>query len=119
MKIIRYEDAQGSKHHGALSSTGSARKIKGEIFGDFEVTQEPADVRRILAPVVPTMIWCIGQNYRRHAAESGASAPELPIIFAKGPNTLQDPGEPILLPTHLASSEVHYECELAVVIGRT
>lgn len=118
MKIIRYEDVQGSKHHGALSADGSARKIKGDIFGNFEVTQEPADVKRLLAPVVPAIIWCIGQNYRRHAQESGATAPELPIIFAKGPNALQDPEQPILIPTHLASNEVDYECELAVVIGR-
>ncbi|HWF92783.1 MAG TPA: fumarylacetoacetate hydrolase family protein [Terriglobales bacterium] len=117
MKIIRYQDAQGSKHHGALSADGSARKIKGDIFSNFEVTEEPADVRRLLAPVVPAMIWCVGQNYRRHAQESGATAPELPIIFAKGPNTLQDPGQPILIPTHLASNEVDYECELAVIIG--
>jgi 2-keto-4-pentenoate hydratase/2-oxohepta-3-ene-1,7-dioic acid hydratase in catechol pathway len=119
MKIIRYEDAHGNKHHGALNENGSARKITGDIFGHFEVTEEPADMRRLLAPIVPTMIWGIGQNYRWHAAESGASAPELPIIFAKGPNTLQDPEQPILIPTHLASSEVDYECELAVVIGRT
>ncbi len=117
MKIIRYEDVQGSKHHGVLGANGSARKIKGDIFSNFEVTQDPADVRRLLAPVVPAMIWCIGQNYRRHAQESGATAPELPIIFAKDPNTLQDPEQPILIPTHLASNEVDYECELAVVIG--
>jgi 2-keto-4-pentenoate hydratase/2-oxohepta-3-ene-1,7-dioic acid hydratase in catechol pathway len=118
MKIIRYEDVQGSRHHGALGADGSTRKIKGDIFSNFEVTQEPADVHRLLAPVVPAMIWCIGQNYRRHAQESGATAPELPIVFAKGPNALQDPEQPILIPTHLASNEVDYECELAVVIGR-
>jgi 2-keto-4-pentenoate hydratase/2-oxohepta-3-ene-1,7-dioic acid hydratase in catechol pathway len=119
MKIIRYQDTQGNKHYAALNPDGSAGKIKGEIFGHYEVTQEPADVQRLLAPVVPSMIWCIGQNYRRHAQETGAPTPELPIVFAKGPNTLQDPGQPILIPTHLASNEVDYECELAVVIGRT
>jgi len=45
-------------------------------------------------------------------------APELPVLFVKGVNTLQNPGDPILIPTHLASNEVDYECELAVVIGR-
>jgi 2-keto-4-pentenoate hydratase/2-oxohepta-3-ene-1,7-dioic acid hydratase in catechol pathway len=119
MKIIRYEGAHGNKHHGTLNANGSARKITGDVFGHFEVTEEPADVRRLVAPIVPTMIWCIGQNYRRHAAESGASAPELLIIFAKGPDTLQDPQQPILIPTHLASGEIDYEGELAVVIRRT
>ena len=90
MKTIRYEDARGYKHHGALNLDGSARKIKGDIFGQHEATQEPTDVRRLLAPVIPTMIWCIGQNYRRYAAESGATGPQLLIIFAKGANTLQE-----------------------------
>src|SRR5581483_8018859 len=119
MKIIRYQDTQGSNHYASLTSDGSARKINGDIFGHFELTQELADVQRLLAPVVPTMIWCIGQNYRRHAQETGTTAPELPVVFAKGPNALQHPEHPILIPTHLPSSEVDYECELAVVIGRT
>lgn len=44
--------------------------------------------------------------------------PEFPVLFAKGLNTLQHPGDPILIPTALPSHEVDYECELAVVIGR-
>lgn len=44
--------------------------------------------------------------------------PELPVLFVKGINTLQHPDDPIRLPTHLASDEVDYECELAVVIGK-
>jgi len=57
-------------------------------------------------------------NYRRHAAESGAKPPEIPVVFAKGVNSLQNPNDPIEIPRHLASEEVDYECELAVVIGR-
>ena len=64
------------------------------------------------------MILCIGLNYRRHAEETNAPIPEFPVLFMKGPNTLQNPGDPILLPTHLKSDEVDYECELAVVIGK-
>ena len=44
--------------------------------------------------------------------------PEYPILFGKGLNTLQNPGDPIQIPTHLPSEEVDYECELAVVIGK-
>jgi 2-keto-4-pentenoate hydratase/2-oxohepta-3-ene-1,7-dioic acid hydratase in catechol pathway len=75
-------------------------------------------VEKLLAPIVPTTIFCIGLNYRKHAAESGATEPANPILFMKGANALQNPGDPILLPTHLASDEVDWECELAVVIGR-
>jgi 2-keto-4-pentenoate hydratase/2-oxohepta-3-ene-1,7-dioic acid hydratase in catechol pathway len=60
----------------------------------------------------------IGLNYKRHAEESGMKPPEFPVLFAKGLNTVQNPGDPIQIPTAIASHEVDYECELAVVIGQ-
>jgi 2-keto-4-pentenoate hydratase/2-oxohepta-3-ene-1,7-dioic acid hydratase in catechol pathway len=118
MKLIRYSDRQGSIHYGAEQPDGSARRIAGDIYGQHTVTGDKADVAKLLAPIVPTQILCIGLNYGRHADETGAKRPERPILFVKGVNTLQNPGDPIEIPTHLASSEVDYECELAVVIGR-
>ena len=59
-----------------------------------------------------------GLNYRKHAEEGGADIPEHPVLFMKMPSTVQNPGDPILLPTRLKSDSVDYECELAVVIGR-
>jgi 2-keto-4-pentenoate hydratase/2-oxohepta-3-ene-1,7-dioic acid hydratase in catechol pathway len=82
------------------------------------VTPNAADVRKLLAPVVPAVFFCIGLNYRRHAEESGAAIPAFPVVFMKSPVAAQDPGGPIVLPTRLKSTEVDYECELAVVIGR-
>jgi 2-keto-4-pentenoate hydratase/2-oxohepta-3-ene-1,7-dioic acid hydratase in catechol pathway len=73
---------------------------------------------KILAPIEPRVILCIGLNYRKHAEETGAKIPEWPVLFLKSPNTLQNPGDPIVLPTKLRSNEVDYECELAVIIGR-
>jgi 2-keto-4-pentenoate hydratase/2-oxohepta-3-ene-1,7-dioic acid hydratase in catechol pathway len=73
----------------------------------------------VLAPVAPTEILCIGLNYRQHAAETKATIPEQPILFMKGINAVQNPGEAILIPRFLPSERVDYECELAVVIGRT
>jgi len=61
---------------------------------------------------------CIGLNYRRHAEETKGQIPEYPVLFFKGPNTVQNPGDPIVLPRHLRSDDVDYECELAVVIGK-
>ena len=73
---------------------------------------------KLLAPIEPPVILCIGLNYRKHAAETGAKIPEHPVLFMKSAGTLQNPGDPIVLPTRLRSDEVDYECELAVVIGR-
>ena len=118
MKIIRYLDSRGQTHHGAEQPDGSTRRIQGDIYGDHRATAEPAEAAKLLAPVMPAQILCIGLNYGRHAEETNARRPERPILFVKGINTLQNPGDPIEIPTHLASTEVDYECELAVVIGK-
>ncbi len=65
---------------------------------------------------VPGKIICVGLNYRDHAEETGAELPTAPLLFAKWPNTLIGPGEPIVLPEE--AREVDYEAELGVVIGR-
>jgi len=93
-------------------------KIVGDVFGPFQVTGEKIEVKKLLAPIQPCSIVCIGLNYRQHAEETGAKFPEFPVVFFKGLNTLQNPGDAIQIPTHLRSDEVDYECELAVVIGR-
>lgn len=118
MKLIRYLDSVGRIHHGAEQPDGSALRIDGDIYGAHRVTTERADLRQLLAPVAATQILCIGLNYRRHAEETKAKIPERPILFVKGVNALQHPGQPILIPQHLRSDEVDYECELAVVIGK-
>jgi 2-keto-4-pentenoate hydratase/2-oxohepta-3-ene-1,7-dioic acid hydratase in catechol pathway len=118
MKIIRYQDEQGNIGHAARQPDGTALKLSGDIYDSPKITTGQTGAIRLLAPIVPTNIIGIGLNYRRHAEETGAKLPEFPIMFFKGLNTLQHPGEPILLPTHLKSDEVDYECELAVVIGR-
>jgi len=118
MKIIRYLDQKGHIHHGAENSDGTVNRIDGDLFNSIRVTPETADVRKLLAPVVPVSILGIGLNYRRHANETNAKIPEYPVLFAKGINALQNPGDPIVLPRFLRSDEVDYECELAVVIGK-
>jgi 2-keto-4-pentenoate hydratase/2-oxohepta-3-ene-1,7-dioic acid hydratase in catechol pathway len=65
----------------------------------------------------PWKIVCVGLNYRDHAEEQGVDLPKAPLLFAKWPNTLIGPGEPIVLPAE--SREVDYEAELGVVIGTT
>ncbi len=65
---------------------------------------------------LPQKIVCVGLNYRAHAGEQGGALPEQPLLFAKWPNTLIGPGDPIRIPK--ISSQVDYEAELGVVIGR-
>jgi len=69
------------------------------------------------APVPrPGKLLCIGLNYRDHAAESKMAIPERPVVFSKFPSCVIAPGENVILPS--TSSQVDYEAELAVVIGR-
>lgn len=118
MRIIRYLDPAGRIRSASHLSDGSARVIDGDVFGEHTVTGEVAAVARLLAPVAVTNILGIGLNYRRHAEETNAKIPEYPILFMKSLGAVQDPGAPIVIPRHLASEEVDYECELGVVIGR-
>ena len=75
-----------------------------------------ADVR-LLAPVIPrSKVVCVGKNYAKHAAEMGGDVPEEPLIFLKPNTSVIGPGEPIFYPDQ--SENVHFEGELAVVIGR-
>lgn len=117
MKIIRYSDAQGNTGYAALEGS-RVFALQGDLFGEFSVSDREVEVAKRLAPVVPSQIICIGLNYRQHAHETNAPIPERPIMFVKGVNTLQNPLDPILIPTHAASHKVDYECELAVVIGK-
>ena len=118
MRIIRYLAQEGDIRFAAEQSGGRCLDIRGDIFRDFEITDRESNMLKVLAPVEPAVFLCIGLNYRKHALETGAKFPERPILFLKSPSTLQNPGDPIVLPTSLRSDEVDYECELAVVIGR-
>lgn len=75
------------------------------------------DTARLHAPVPrPGKIVCVGRNYAEHARERGAEVPTQPIFFLKSNNTICGPGDAVVLPSD--SSQVDYEAELAVVIGK-
>ena len=71
---------------------------------------------RLLSPVAPTKVVCVGRNYPAHARELGMEVPREPLLFIKPSTAVIGPGEAIRLPE--ASKEVHHEAELAAVIGR-
>ncbi len=97
---------------------GTAREIAEHPFGTPTYTGRTwrLDDVRLLAPILASKVICVGKNYAAHAAEMGGEAPADPVIFLKPNTSIVGPNAPIVLPP--SSSEVHYEGELAVVIGR-
>src|SRR5437867_5031955 len=115
MRIVRFISS-GRITTGQLIDERSARPIEGHLFGHHRVSDSVVKIEKLLAPIVPTDILCIGLNYRAHAAESNSSIPVNPMLFIKASNTLNNPGDPIPIPRR--SSMIDYEAELVVVIGK-
>jgi 2-keto-4-pentenoate hydratase/2-oxohepta-3-ene-1,7-dioic acid hydratase in catechol pathway len=83
----------------------------------LSTTEHPLEDVRLLAPVLPrSKVVGIGKNYAAHAAEMGGDVPTEPLMFLKPNTSVIGPNDPVFYPPQ--SSEVHYEGELAVVIGR-
>lgn len=80
-------------------------------------TSLPLGEVKLLAPVTPSKIVCVGRNYREHAAELGNKMPEEPLLFLKAPSAVIGTEDKIALPK--MSQQVEHEGELGVVIGRT
>lgn len=118
MKILRYQTKTGVVEYGCQHPDGRITRLEGDLFGELIDTGNSAAVAKLLAPIEPRDIICIGLNYRKHAAEGNLPIPEWPVVFMKNSGTLQHPGDPIILPRVLKSDSVDYECELAVVIGK-
>jgi 2-keto-4-pentenoate hydratase/2-oxohepta-3-ene-1,7-dioic acid hydratase in catechol pathway len=94
------------------------RQIAGDLFGMWYVVNAswPLTQVKLLPPVTPSKIVCLGRNYREHAAELGNVPPKEPLIFLKPPSSIIAPEEPIVMPA--VSQRVDYEGELAVVVGK-
>ncbi len=82
--------------------------------GGFE--PRPLAALRLLAPVTPSKILCVGRNYRDHATELGNEVPKEPLLFLKPPSSLLAPGGTIVMPR--LSKRVDYEGELGIVMGK-
>jgi 2-keto-4-pentenoate hydratase/2-oxohepta-3-ene-1,7-dioic acid hydratase in catechol pathway len=102
---------------GAPADSLTVAAIEGHPFGDIAFTGDRwalPDVR-LLSPFLPSKVVALGKNYSEHAKEMGGEAPETPLIFLKPSTSVIGEADAIRLPA--SSSEVHYEGELAVVIG--
>lgn len=101
----------------AVERNGNLYWMDGDVFGDYTTGEEIAGRGlRFLAPVAPSKIVAIGLNYKDHAAEMHKPLPDEPLMFLKPATAAIGPDEPIRVP--MGVGEIHYECELAVVIGR-
>ncbi|MGA8669512.1 MAG: fumarylacetoacetate hydrolase family protein [Terracidiphilus sp.] len=85
-------------------------------LASFDFEPMPLSAAKLLAPVTPSKIVCVGRNYRDHAQELGNEVPAEPLLFFKPPSSLLEPGGVVEMPA--ASERVDYEGELALVMGR-
>ncbi len=117
VKFLRYQAATGPAY-GVLNPDGTVSALEGSPLGEHRIgaTVGPLDALRLLAPLDPPKIICVGLNYKDHVAESGAKMPEFPLYFMKPRTTLVGHGAPVIYPKD--SSVVHYEAELVAVIGK-
>lgn len=119
MKLARCRDSQGRTRW--VEPTGQNRGVAllgRDLFEGLRPGVEEIDAVELLAPLQPPAIYCIGLNYRAHAAETGAALPEYPVLFMKPGTSVTGPGDEIRLPAACEHGpEVDYEAELAVVIG--
>ena len=118
MKIARIELEEGEIRFARLTKEG-LELLEGDLFGGFQPTGKKAGKHRLLAPIIPHAILCIGLNYRAHAEEMKSRLPDYPVLFFKNPSALLNPGASIHIPRTPVSTQVDYEGELAVVIGTT
>lgn len=120
MRIIRFLDEKDTICLGFDHRDGLASLLRGRLTDPLEPTGDQVHVKKILAPLDPEAILCIGLNYRQHAEETGLKIPQYPALFMKNPATLTHPGDPVVIPPScLHPPQVDFEVELAVVIGKT
>jgi 2-keto-4-pentenoate hydratase/2-oxohepta-3-ene-1,7-dioic acid hydratase in catechol pathway len=127
-QAVRFVDPSGATRLGRLDGetvtdageAGPAGFVPSpEAWDELEAASGQTyavDELRLLSPVQPPKIICIGLNYRDHAAESDLAIPEVPVIFAKWPTAVIGPGDDIVIPRE--ETRPDYEAEMALVIGR-
>lgn len=116
MRLLRFSSTgprdgvvvDGAAYEAEVTDDGGVRP--GGDLGD------PAELE-LLAPVSPATVICVGRNYAGHIAEMGRPFPEWPFFFLKGPGTVIGPDQAIRRPAGI--DQLHFEAELAMVIGRT
>lgn len=119
MRIIRFCRTSDPTPLWGWLSEDRIGLLSGSPFNEFqqEETLLPLEAATLLPPLQPSKIICVGRNFAMHAAESGTSVPEIPLLFLKPPSSIIGHLDPILLPPQ--SKQVEHEAELAVVIKKS
>jgi 2-keto-4-pentenoate hydratase/2-oxohepta-3-ene-1,7-dioic acid hydratase in catechol pathway len=133
MKLVRF-GAKGAEKPGLLDGAGRVRDLSAHVADIDGAALSPASLARLKAidpvslPLAPEgvrlgacvggigKIACIGRNYREHAAELNNELPTEPLLFMKATSAINGPYDDVLIP--LTATQMDYEAELAVVIGR-
>ncbi|HZH04690.1 MAG TPA: fumarylacetoacetate hydrolase family protein, partial [Myxococcaceae bacterium] len=115
MRFVRFRH-RGVEHYGRLEGDRVVTLSEAPWGRPVDGPSVPLSDVELGVPTEPSKIVLVGVNYRQHAAEMGKALPEEPLIFTKPPSALNAHGRAIVLPPE--SREVHYEAELALVVGR-
>ena len=117
MRFIRYQTKSDPARFGWILED-QIGPVEGSPFDEFRRSELDATLSsvKLLPPVLPGKIICIGRNYAAHAREHDAEVPEVPLLFLKPPSSVIGPGEAILLPPQ--SQQIEHEGELVAVIGK-
>jgi 2-keto-4-pentenoate hydratase/2-oxohepta-3-ene-1,7-dioic acid hydratase in catechol pathway len=117
-----YRLAQNGETFFAVERGGDLRRARlrgADLFGGYDLDGAVSGglgAAKVLAPVMPRKIVCVGLNYKDHAAEVGKKLPPEPLLFFKPSTCVINPGDTIKLPPGVGS--IHYEAELAMVVGK-
>ncbi|MEU5939359.1 fumarylacetoacetate hydrolase family protein [Micromonospora sp. NPDC047548] len=123
MRIARFAHAKGMSFGVVEGEPGvgpqglTIAEIEGHPFGQvtFSGARWALSDVRLLSPILPSKVVCVGRNYAEHAAEHGSEVPKEPLLFLKPSTSVIGPRDAIRLP--IFSKQVEHEAELAVVIG--
>jgi 2-keto-4-pentenoate hydratase/2-oxohepta-3-ene-1,7-dioic acid hydratase in catechol pathway len=123
MRWVRFDAGDGpriGRLDGDVVLPVAAERLQDVIAGrgtEPQSAQLPVTDVRLLAPVMPSKVLAVGQNYLDHIREQGIDPPGMPLLFPKFPTSVIGPGEEIRWTAGI-TEQVDYEAELAVVIGR-
>lgn len=111
-----YRLQQGSEGRYAVERDGQMYWLTGDVFGAYGIGERVSGTPRVLAPVTPSIVVCIGLNYKDHAAEMNKKLPAEPLVFLKPPTTVVGPEDNIRIPAW--AGRIEHEAEMAVVIRK-
>lgn len=112
-----YRVKQGSSGRYAVERDGKMFWMTGDVFSEYGIGDEvPGGSHTFLPPVAPSIVVCIGLNYKDHAAEMNKPLPAEPLVFLKPPSAVIGPDEAIGLPAW--AGRIEHEAEMAVVIRK-